>query len=77
MISDTSSIKSTSTRRLKRSLKPTSEMLKSMNLNYGMNEIVYKVHTELQGTREMSGNIFLYKSDTKVVISDVDGTITK
>ena len=52
-------------------------MLKNLGLKYGVNKITYKVHTELQGQRELTGNIFLFKNDCKIVISDVDGTITK
>lgn len=63
--------------RVKKSLKPNSEMLKKLNLQYGMNKITYRVHTQLQGIQELSGSIFLLKKNTSIVVSDVDGTITK
>lgn len=58
-------------------MKPTSEMLRKLDLNMGANTITYKVNTELQGEKELTGSIFLFKHDVKLVISDIDGTITK
>lgn len=52
-------------------------MLKMMSLNYGRNEIKFLISTELQGLRELTGNIYLLKSDAKIVVSDIDGTITR
>ena len=34
-------------RRTKKSLKPTSDMLRMLNLNYGSNKITYRVRTDL------------------------------
>ena len=35
------------------------------------------MHSALQGTQVVQSQIFLFKMNTKLVISDVDGTITK
>ena len=54
-----------------------SEQLKSLDLKEGRNDVVYTVTSSLQGVQQVHGRIFLWKSDSKIVISDVDGTITK
>lgn len=61
----------------KKSLRPSSEQLASMNLQYGKNEIKFVVSSRIQGMQEVSANIYLWKHDAKIVISDVDGTITR
>ena len=48
-----------------------------MNLKFGQNEILYKINTELQGLRELKGSIYLFKNDAQIVVSDIDGTITR
>jgi len=55
----------------------TPQQLESLNLREGANEINFKIATAYQGTRVLTSNIFLWKSTDKVVISDVDGTVTK
>lgn len=55
----------------------TSEQIARLNLNSGSNEIVYSVTTALQGTTRITSYIFLWNYDDKVVVSDIDGTITK
>lgn len=55
----------------------TSEQLAQLNLNSGANEIIYSVTTALQGTTRITSYIFLWNYDDKVVVSDIDGTITK
>ena len=52
-------------------------MLSKLPLKEGMNNITFTVSSTLQGTQSISGCIFLWNSDSKIVISDVDGTITK
>lgn len=56
---------------------PTSEMLKSLNLKYGQNTIEYSVKSKLRGTQTLKASIFYYRPDIKIIVSDVDGTITK
>ncbi|KAJ3229554.1 Lipin-3 [Chytriomyces hyalinus] len=60
-----------------KSLRMTSEQLKGLNLNKGVNTISFSVTSRLQGTAICTSKIFLWEHDTRVVISDVDGTITK
>lgn len=56
---------------------PTSEQLTSLNLKKGKNVVTFSFTTELQGKQQVDARIFLWKWDTRIVISDVDGTITK
>lgn len=60
-----------------RTLKPSSDKLKALGLKQGANTIVFRVNSRLQGTQQVSSTIFLWDRDSKVVISDIDGTITK
>jgi phosphatidate phosphatase LPIN len=60
-----------------KSLRLTSEQLKSLNLKKGANTVQFSVVSGFQGKAVCSAKIFLWDHDTKVVISDVDGTITK
>eukprot|EP00049_Salpingoeca_infusionum_P005797 m.96966 g.96966 ORF g.96966 m.96966 type:complete len:817 (+) comp13089_c0_seq1:254-2704(+) len=62
---------------LKKTLRPTSDQLKALNLRYGANECEFSVVSKFQGKSTIQCNIFLWKMDTKIVISDIDGTITK
>ncbi|CAF0713107.1 unnamed protein product [Brachionus calyciflorus] len=55
----------------------SSEQIKKLNLNPGLNEIKYSVTTPLQGTTRISSYIFLWNYDDKIIVSDIDGTITK
>jgi phosphatidate phosphatase PAH1 len=60
-----------------RSLKPTSDQLSQLNLKPGANTITFSVTSRFQGMKEISASIFLWDSNVKVCISDIDGTITK
>ncbi|XAR61872.1 Phosphatidate phosphatase [Bertholletia excelsa] len=60
-----------------KSLTPTSEQLASLNLKEGMNTVVFTFSTSMLGTQQVDARIFLWKWNTRIVISDVDGTITK
>ncbi|KAF7458692.1 putative HAD superfamily protein [Cryptosporidium felis] len=59
------------------SLRPTSEQLKSMRLKWGSNRVTYTVESSLQGKKTVSGTIYLWPPDSRIVVSDVDGTITR
>jgi len=48
-----------------------------MMLRLGKNEIKFYVNSRFQGTQEIVANIWLWPYDAKIVISDVDGTITR
>lgn len=60
-----------------KSLRPTSEMLSKLPLMSGANEVIFSVNSRLQGTQTVVASIYLWEYDAKIVISDVDGTITK
>lgn len=48
-----------------------------LNLKDGPNEVAFSVTTQYQGTCRCEATIYLWNWDDKVVISDIDGTITK
>ncbi len=56
---------------------PSSEMLASLELNEGSNIISFSVHSTLVGVQTVHAYIYLWNHASKIVISDVDGTITK
>ncbi|KAJ3394949.1 Nuclear elongation and deformation protein 1 [Lobulomyces angularis] len=60
-----------------KAIRLSSDQLKSLNLNKGSNTITFSVYSQFQGKAECSSKIFFWGSDEKVVISDIDGTITK
>ncbi|WKY11363.1 hypothetical protein Q1695_003153 [Nippostrongylus brasiliensis] len=59
------------------SLRLSSEKLRSLGLVYGANECRFSITTKFQGTSWCSCNIYLYKWYERIVVSDIDGTITK
>ncbi|XP_023417678.2 phosphatidate phosphatase LPIN1 isoform X2 [Cavia porcellus] len=61
----------------KKTLRLTSEQLKSLKLKNGPNDVVFSVTTQYQGTCRCEGTIYLWDWDDKVIISDIDGTITR
>ena len=56
------------------SLKPTSRQLMELELSAGVNNVLFQV---ANSNIEVECNMYVWKSDTKMVISDVDGTITR
>ncbi|GLT46985.1 hypothetical protein SLA2020_207080 [Shorea laevis] len=56
---------------------PTSEQLASLNLKEGRNAVTFTFSTAMLGKQQVQARIFLWKWNTRIVISDVDGTITK
>ena len=60
-----------------KTLIPTHEQLESLHLKPGANAITFQVNSRLQGCQKVSGKVFLWDYRTKIVISDVDGTITR
>ena len=54
-----------------------SDDLKKLNLKEGKNKIVFQVVTKFQGTAETEASIYLWKSSDRIVVSDIDGTVTK
>ncbi|XP_037956149.1 phosphatidate phosphatase LPIN1 isoform X2 [Teleopsis dalmanni] len=63
--------------RYKKSLRLSSDIIKKLNLKEGMNEVEFSVTTAYQGTTRCKCYLFRWKYNDKVVISDIDGTITK
>uniref|UniRef100_A0AAR2M1X5 phosphatidate phosphatase n=1 Tax=Pygocentrus nattereri TaxID=42514 RepID=A0AAR2M1X5_PYGNA len=60
----------------RKSLRLTSQQIR-LNLREGANKIVFSVTTQYQGTCRCEAAIYLWNWDDKVIISDIDGTITK
>ncbi|KAM6279900.1 phosphatidate phosphatase LPIN1 isoform 1-T1 [Porphyrio hochstetteri] len=61
----------------KKTLRLTSDQLKSLKLKNGPNDVTFSVTTQYQGTCRCEGTIYLWNWDDKVIISDIDGTITR
>ncbi|ELR23354.1 lipin, Nterminal containing protein [Acanthamoeba castellanii str. Neff] len=59
-----------------RTLRPTSEQLAALGLKEGANKATFIVRSEA-ATQEVTAMIYLWSRFTKIVISDIDGTITK
>lgn len=59
------------------SFPPSARPQRRLNLQEGANDVVFSVTTQYQGTCRCRATIYLWKWDDKVVISDIDGTITK
>lgn len=66
-----------SVEKFRKTLRLSSDQIDSLNLNEGTNEIVFSVTTAYQGTSRCKCYLFKWKYNDKVVISDIDGTITK
>ncbi|XP_030627282.1 phosphatidate phosphatase LPIN1 [Chanos chanos] len=60
-----------------KTLRLSSEQLASLELKEGPNDVVFSVTTQYQGTCRCQGTIYLWNWDDKIVISDIDGTITR
>ncbi|XVE96798.1 hypothetical protein REPUB_Repub02eG0254300 [Reevesia pubescens] len=56
---------------------PTNEQIASLNLKDGQNMITFSFSTSILGTQQVDAHLYLWKWNAKIVISDVDGTITK
>ncbi|XP_021729585.1 phosphatidate phosphatase PAH2-like isoform X8 [Chenopodium quinoa] len=56
---------------------PTSEQLASLNLKEGKNVVTFTFSTAMLGEQKVEARIFLWKWNARIVVSDVDGTITK
>lgn len=55
----------------------SSDELKRLNLKYGKNKVEFSVTNAWQGTTIVESCIFFFDHNTKFVISDIDGTITR
>ncbi|XP_077095936.1 phosphatidate phosphatase LPIN1 isoform X1 [Siphateles boraxobius] len=61
----------------RKTLRLSPEQLASLHLKDGPNDVVFSVTTQYQGTCRCEGTIYLWNWDDKIVISDIDGTITR
>lgn len=61
----------------RKTLRLTSEQIASLSLKDGANEIEFSVTTAYQGTSRCKCFLFKWRYDDKIVVSDIDGTITK
>ncbi|OIW01629.1 hypothetical protein TanjilG_14628 [Lupinus angustifolius] len=75
--SPTSSTQGSPRKQLVRTNVPTNEQIASLNLKDGQNLITFSFSTRVLGTQQVDAHIYLWHWNTRIVISDVDGTITK
>ncbi|KAG5868990.1 hypothetical protein JTB14_025267 [Gonioctena quinquepunctata] len=61
----------------RKTLRLSSKQIESLNLRDGVNTIEFSVTTAYQGTSRCTCHLYKWKWDDKIVISDIDGTITK
>ncbi|XP_058756653.1 phosphatidate phosphatase PAH1-like [Vicia villosa] len=56
---------------------PSNEMIESLNLKDGQNMVTFNFSTRVLGAQQVEAHLYLWKWNARIVISDVDGTITK
>ncbi|KAI3826217.1 hypothetical protein L1987_00262 [Smallanthus sonchifolius] len=56
---------------------PTNDQISSLNLKDGQNMVSFIFSTRVLGVQKVDAHIYLWKWNARIVISDVDGTITK
>lgn len=61
----------------RKKLRLSSDEIKNLNLHEGSNEVLFSVTTAYQGTTTCKCHIYLWRYDDCIIISDIDGTITK
>ncbi|XP_049625977.1 phosphatidate phosphatase LPIN2 [Suncus etruscus] len=61
----------------KKSLRLSSDQIAKLKLQDGPNDVVFSITTQYQGTCRCAGTIYLWNWNDKIIISDIDGTITK
>lgn len=67
----------TSHKQLVRTNVPTTEQIMLLNLKEGQNVITFSFSTRVLGLQQVDAHMYLWKWNARIVISDVDGTITK
>ncbi|KDN51985.1 LNS2-domain-containing protein [Tilletiaria anomala UBC 951] len=60
-----------------KTLRLTSDQLKSLNLKKGANTITFSVTSSYSGVATCTARVFLWEASHQIVVSDIDGTITK
>ncbi|KAK1805659.1 hypothetical protein P4O66_019931, partial [Electrophorus voltai] len=61
----------------RKTLRLSSEQLADLQLKDGANDMIFSVTTQYQGTCRCEGTVYLWNWNDKIVISDIDGTITR
>ena len=61
----------------KRTQNLSSASLHLLNLRPGSNDVTFTVRSKLQGEQSLQGKIYLWEEGSKIVVSDIDGTITR
>lgn len=61
----------------KKTLRLSPEQLANLQLKEGPNDVIFSVTTQYQGTCRCEGTIYLWNWNDKIIISDIDGTITR
>ncbi|KAL3029305.1 hypothetical protein AAZX31_03G156200 [Glycine max] len=56
---------------------PSNKMIASLNLKDGQNLVNFNFSSRVLGKQQVDAHIYLWKWNARIVISDVDGTITK
>ncbi|KNA09772.1 hypothetical protein SOVF_150530 isoform B [Spinacia oleracea] len=56
---------------------PTNEQISLLNLKEGQNDVTFSFSTRVLGLQQVEAHIYLWKWNARIVISDVDGTITR
>ncbi|KAI4294977.1 hypothetical protein MLD38_040753 [Melastoma candidum] len=70
-------LESKSPRKQVRTNVPTNDQIASLNLKEGQNVVTFSFSTRVLGKQQVDAHIYLWMWNAKIVISDVDGTITK
>ncbi|KAJ9470415.1 Phosphatidate phosphatase PAH1 [Diplonema papillatum] len=56
---------------------PSPEQLAKLNLKVGRNDIKFLVDSRMRGVQRLECRAYVVSNHTKIVVSDIDGTITK
>lgn len=64
-------------KQLMRTNVPTSDQIASLDLKEGQNLVTFISNSRVLGPQKVEAHIYLWKWNARIVISDVDGTITK
>jgi hypothetical protein len=58
-------------------VRPAPQVLNALKLRYGRNDMAFTVTSALQGEKTVRASLYMWDWRTKIVISDIDGTITR
>ena len=61
----------------RRTRRLTTEQVKSLNLQSGENEFTFSLSHQILGTTRLTCRVFVWRWDDRIVVSDIDGTITR